>query len=290
MTEFSTNLTFDKQETVVLARRASGTATSASDELEHALRANSIDIVVEARHSSPGGTLVLSAEESDDGVSWSLLEEIDTLFRAGTASLTVTPAKEWLRVFWDASSGWSIDATATGHATIEAINTMPDEWTIGNATESGSLDIQTDTTDAHFRLRTSSDHNATIDLGVSDSGEGDVSSVINVESTGAGVAQLSLFNPSVNGGFSADGRGQLQLFTEAARQAIQCWDAEGNVVRFAIAAAGQPIIAVTAAPADADLASSQVALWFDATDGAAKLKIKGKSADGTVVTGSVNLS
>lgn len=169
---------------------------------------------------------------------------------------------------------------------------LPEEWTVSeNAGDDiGSLDIQTDAPNAHFRLRNSSDHDATIDLGVSDGGEGAISSAINVESKGGGLSQVSLFATDVNGGFTADGRGQLQLFTEAGRQAIQCWDAEGNVVRFAIAAAGQPIIAVTVPPADVDLAASQVALWFDATDGAAKLMLKGKSADGTVVTGTVNLA
>lgn len=45
-----------------------------------------------------------------------------------------------------------------------------------------------------------------------------------------------------------------------------------------------------AAPADADLASSEMALWFDATNGAGKLMIKAKTANGTVVTGSVALA
>ena len=43
------------------------------------------------------------------------------------------------------------------------------------------------------------------------------------------------------------------------------------------------------APADGELAASQVALWFDDTNGLSKLMIKGKSANGTVVTGSVAL-
>jgi hypothetical protein len=45
-----------------------------------------------------------------------------------------------------------------------------------------------------------------------------------------------------------------------------------------------------AAPADSDVAASEVALWFDSTAGAAKLMIKGKNASGTVVTGSVALA
>lgn len=44
------------------------------------------------------------------------------------------------------------------------------------------------------------------------------------------------------------------------------------------------------AVADADLYAGSVSLYFDATNGAAKLRIKGKSANGTVVTGTVNLT
>lgn len=53
---------------------------------------------------------------------------------------------------------------------------------------------------------------------------------------------------------------------------------------------GYLIIAVVAAPADGALSASEVALWFDATNGAGKLKIKGKTANGTVVAGEVTLS
>jgi hypothetical protein len=44
------------------------------------------------------------------------------------------------------------------------------------------------------------------------------------------------------------------------------------------------------APADGDLAAGELALWFDQTDGAAKLMIKAKSADGTVAVGEVALT
>lgn len=45
-----------------------------------------------------------------------------------------------------------------------------------------------------------------------------------------------------------------------------------------------------AAPADGDLAAGELRLWFDQTDGAAKLMIKAKQADGTVRTAAVNLA
>lgn len=43
-------------------------------------------------------------------------------------------------------------------------------------------------------------------------------------------------------------------------------------------------------PADADLATNDLALWFDNTNGAGKLMVKAKTANGTVVTGSVTLA
>jgi len=46
----------------------------------------------------------------------------------------------------------------------------------------------------------------------------------------------------------------------------------------------------TTAPADGDLAANQCALWFDPTNGAAKLMIKSKQADGSVKTGSLDVT
>ncbi len=45
-----------------------------------------------------------------------------------------------------------------------------------------------------------------------------------------------------------------------------------------------------AAPADADIAAGEMALWFDSTNGAAKLMVKAKQADGTVRTAQVALA
>jgi hypothetical protein len=49
-------------------------------------------------------------------------------------------------------------------------------------------------------------------------------------------------------------------------------------------------ISVNAGPADGDLAAGFAAIWFDKTNGAAKLMVKAKQADGTVVTGSLALA
>ena len=50
------------------------------------------------------------------------------------------------------------------------------------------------------------------------------------------------------------------------------------------------IIAVTGAPADSALSTSELAIWFDDTPGAAKFMAKAKDSNGTVVTGSFNLT
>ena len=44
------------------------------------------------------------------------------------------------------------------------------------------------------------------------------------------------------------------------------------------------------APADGSLAAGELVFWFDQTNGAGKLMIKAKTANGTVVTGSVTLT
>jgi len=53
---------------------------------------------------------------------------------------------------------------------------------------------------------------------------------------------------------------------------------------------GYSITKLNAAPADGDLSTGELAMWFDSTAGAAKAMFKGKNASGTVVTGSVTLS
>lgn len=50
------------------------------------------------------------------------------------------------------------------------------------------------------------------------------------------------------------------------------------------------ITSKSAPPADAELSSNDAAIWFGSTNGAAKLTIKAKQADGTVKTGSVTLA
>lgn len=53
---------------------------------------------------------------------------------------------------------------------------------------------------------------------------------------------------------------------------------------------GGMVTSVGSAPADGDLAANDMCIWFDHTDGAAKLKIKAKSTNGSVVAGEVALA
>jgi hypothetical protein len=68
------------------------------------------------------------------------------------------------------------------------------------------------------------------------------------------------------------------------------WRSSASAVYGTISENGYFTTRKTAAPADAELVAGEAAFWFDSTNGAAKLMVKGKSADGTVVTGSLALS
>lgn len=50
------------------------------------------------------------------------------------------------------------------------------------------------------------------------------------------------------------------------------------------------VVVQHSAPSDASLVAGKLAIWFDQTNGAAKLMVKAKQADGTVRTGSLSLS
>lgn len=60
--------------------------------------------------------------------------------------------------------------------------------------------------------------------------------------------------------------------------------------QFQVKPAGWFSTSAHAAPADADIATGECALWFDQTNGAANLMVKAKQANGVVVTASVALA
>ncbi|MDQ8050735.1 hypothetical protein [Luteibacter sp.] len=75
-------------------------------------------------------------------------------------------------------------------------------------------------------------------------------------------------------------------------QTAECLRVEnsGGTAIAGINKAGAIFTALNTVPADADIAAGQCFLWFDSTNGAAKLMIKAKQADGTVRSGSVALT
>jgi hypothetical protein len=66
--------------------------------------------------------------------------------------------------------------------------------------------------------------------------------------------------------------------------------AAGGTTALAVSKTGYLIVKLNAAPADAELAAGDMALWFDKTNGASKLMVKAKQADGTVKTGALALA
>lgn len=151
-------LSFERQETVRLARNLTAEDTGASSPLgPHALRASTIDLTVHGRTSADGASIELTAEHSDDGESWSTVGTIGTLEATGIASATVEPTKEWLRVSWSATESWSIDVTAAGHATEEtrsaaALGDLTDVDTAGGS----EGDVLAQQNDGSFALETPS--------------------------------------------------------------------------------------------------------------------------------------
>ena len=91
---------------------------------------------------------------------------------------------------------------------------------------------------------------------------------------------------------SADAKKGIVSRAFSATQAANLFEAQDSTgaVKSGMNKAGYIFTVLNAAPADADLSANQAMIWFDSTNGAAKLMIKGKTAGGTVVSGSVPLS
>jgi hypothetical protein len=71
---------------------------------------------------------------------------------------------------------------------------------------------------------------------------------------------------------------------------LQEWQKSDSTVYSTISENGYFTSRKTTEPADGELSASEVSFWFDSTNGAAKFKLKGKSANGTVVKGEVALT
>ena len=86
----------------------------------------------------------------------------------------------------------------------------------------------------------------------------------------------------------------LRVHNDGAAQTadMQQWSDDTNATNIysRINKAGYFMTRKTSAPADGDIATSELAIWFDNTSGAAKIKFKGKDSGGTVRTGEVALT
>jgi hypothetical protein len=85
---------------------------------------------------------------------------------------------------------------------------------------------------------------------------------------------------------------QAAIFHGAASQTGNIVDirSQANVNYSGFDYAGRPYLIGSTAPADGELAAGECRLYFDSTNGAPKLRMKAKQANGTVVAGSVNLA
>lgn len=103
-------------------------------------------------------------------------------------------------------------------------------------------------------------------------------------------ARLSVLPGSAIGWSSSSGNAAAAMDTGLARASAAVVRVTDGSTGAGDLAARALFVSKNAAPADAELAAGQLALWFDSTNGAARLMLKGKSANGTVVTGNVTLT
>jgi len=121
----------------------------------------------------------------------------------------------------------------------------------------------------------------------------------------SGVARLNTFNELDirPGGLSGSGTKRVSVVSQnaadqpfrikgAASQSgnLEQWVSSADVVYGTVSENGYFTTRKVAAPADGELSASELAFWFDDTNGAGKFKIKAKTANGTVVTGEVALA
>lgn len=86
------------------------------------------------------------------------------------------------------------------------------------------------------------------------------------------------------------GKPQIEVIASSAQtEDLEAFTGTDGTVGVRVNNHGYVIVRRTTTPADADLVAGECAFWFDSTNGAAKLMVKGKQADGTVKTGSFNV-
>jgi hypothetical protein len=113
-------------------------------------------------------------------------------------------------------------------------------------------------------------------------------------SLGAGVSKTHLFIDTTGAvlvsGFDSNVVGLAVRATPSQSGNLQEWqDSSGNPAA-TVSENGYYTTRKNTAPADAELATSELAFWFDNTAGAARLMVKARDSGGTVRTGSVVLT
>lgn len=99
--------------------------------------------------------------------------------------------------------------------------------------------------------------------------------------------------PSGDCAFATDGNAfdvQTDEGTVSFEADLFTFDAAGTAGLFRVTSQSLVFAGPNAAPDDGQLLPGWFALWFDSTNGAAKLMIKAKQANGTVVTGQISLT
>lgn len=84
--------------------------------------------------------------------------------------------------------------------------------------------------------------------------------------------------------------GRVEIKPTTGDDALDAFSDAGALAWRVLYSGQQVIREPHSAPADASLAAGDCALWFDQTNGAAKLMVKAKQADGTVKTASIALA
>lgn len=123
-----------------------------------------------------------------------------------------------------------------------------------------------------------------------------ITSAIGPQTTASGGGATAVGGNSTASGGNSVALGRATTASAAGSVAIGCDSTATGVStavqnQIALGTANHHILLKTAAaPADASLAANQFTFWLDPTNGAAKLMIKAKQADGTVKTAAVALA
>lgn len=184
----------------------------------------------------------------------------------------------------------------TGWVPLPALNTIPalagsNSWT-GATNTFRALDLRPTASGAKaLQVRASTTSPGNIQEWQDSSGTaGMVMLTSNVQQNAAGSSFIDWSRAQVF--WLGNGGAVTETIKSAASQTVSLteWTDNSNAVLSKVNKGGYFMTRKVAAPADADLASSELAFWLDDTVGATKAMFKAKDSGGTVRTGSVALT